>query len=316
LTSAISRRNLLRAGLPALAPTTPCASGDAAISKNVKIGFVTNGFRDYSNAALAKEFQAAGIRRIQLFLTQTDSNYWKYNNRSDLTSLTPRRCQEIAGIYRSAGISIHSLGVYANLIHPDAAERNQQLAYFEAMMKVGQAMGVRRLVTEAGHYFEANRPAQQVPYDWQEGVWHSMVSTCKELARRAEANDSIVLFEPFFLGLLSTARRTKLLLEEANSPQLRINLDPANLIEVNDLEEMFGQLQSRIESFHAKDRKLHIARGVPAGEGDVDYVSLLRLAAARVPDAPLFLEYADSKTRRAALAYVRNAIHQAGLREV
>ena len=38
---------------------------------------------------------------------------------------------------RSAGISIHSIGVYTNLIHPDEAERRANLAYFEAMMDAG-----------------------------------------------------------------------------------------------------------------------------------------------------------------------------------
>ena len=40
--------------------------------------------------------------------------------RSDLTA---DRCQAIADTYRSAGITIHSIGVYTNLIHPDEAER-------------------------------------------------------------------------------------------------------------------------------------------------------------------------------------------------
>ncbi len=73
---------------------------------------------------------------MQLFLSQSDTRYWKYNSRSDVSDLTAQRCQEIAGIYRSAGISIHSIGVYTNLIHPDEAERKANLDYFEAMMKI------------------------------------------------------------------------------------------------------------------------------------------------------------------------------------
>ena len=43
--------------------------------------------------------------------------------------------------FRAAGIEIHSIGVYTNLIHPDEAERKANLAYFDGMMKVGKAMG-------------------------------------------------------------------------------------------------------------------------------------------------------------------------------
>ncbi len=75
-------------------------------------------FRNYSNARLAEELAAQQINTVQLFLTQTDSNYWRYNGRSDLSGLSALRCRDIANAYRSAGISIHSIGVYTNLIHP------------------------------------------------------------------------------------------------------------------------------------------------------------------------------------------------------
>ena len=53
----------------------------------------------------------------------------------------------------------------------------------------------------------------------------------------------------------------------SSSPRIRALLDPANLLELNDLEEMFDQLESWIDCLHAKDRKLHVDRGVPAGQG-------------------------------------------------
>lgn len=318
-----TRRSLLRITASTALATPAALAADKARArkpkggkaKDVTIGFVTTEFRDFSNAALAKEFSAQGVRLIQLFLTQTDSDYWRYNNASDLRGLTPERCREIAGIYRSAGIAIHSIGVYANLIHPDAAERKLHLAYFEAMMKAGEAMGVRRFVTEAGHYLNPKVPAERVPYDWQEDVWRQMVSTGKELAQMASAHDATVLFEPFFQGFLATAKRTRVFLEEIGSPRMRVNLDPANLIEVNDLQEMFDQLAPLVDCIHAKDRKPHVTQGVPAGAGSVDYVKLVRLAVARTPGVPLVLEYANSKTWLQALAYVRNAIRLAGLTE-
>ena len=139
---------------------------------------------------------------MQLFLTQTDSNYWKYNGRNDLSDLTDARCKEIADTYRSAGISIHSIGVYTNLIHPDPAERKANLAYFEAMMKIGAQMNVTAFITEAGHYHDPTEPAPRVEHHFQEEVWKTMVATGKELARFAEAYNATVLFEPFFRHFL------------------------------------------------------------------------------------------------------------------
>jgi sugar phosphate isomerase/epimerase len=303
--SLLSRRGVLcaAAALPAAAQSRSSA---------VKVGIATTEFRTHTNAALAKEFKEAGIRTIQLFLTQTDSNYWKYNGRNDLVGLGPGRAAEIAGIYRYAGISIHSIGVYANLIHPELAERKANLAYFEAMMKVGRHMGVNVFISEAGHYRE---PLPGEPYHWREDVWRTMVGTGRELGAVADANGATVLLEPYFEGFLATAKRTRVFIEEVGSPRIRALLDPANLIESNDLEEMFQQLGPYIDCFHAKDRKLHVIRGVAAGQGDVDYRRFVALAAEKRPSAPLIIEYAGANSYRQALTHLRKAIAEQGLKE-
>lgn len=298
----------------ALLAAAGAASPPLANAKTVTIGMATTEFRKHTNRGLAKELSEAGIRTVQLFLTQTDSNYWKYNGRSDLAGLTPERSAEIASIYRSAGLSIHSIGVYTNLIHPEEAEREANLAYFQAMMKMGSHIGVRTFITEAGHY-RPEGPEPPVPYHWQEEVWRTMVATGKQLARMADAHDTTVLLEPYFQGFLATAKRTRMFLEEVGSPRIRALLDPANLLEVNDLEEMFHQLQPYIDCFHAKDRKLHVTRGVPAGAGDVDYRKFVTLAAERRPIAPLILEYVGADSFRQALTHLRQVIRKAGLAE-
>ncbi len=304
----ITRRNALRA-LP-LAGVAMQARGAAKI----QIGISTMDFREFSNSELARELKGQGIRTVQLFLTQTDSRYWKYGGRSDLPGLTPERCREIAAAYRSQGISIHSIGVYTTLVHEDPAERKANLAYFEAMMKAGGHMGVRTFVTEAGHYHPPG-PASSVPYDFQDGVWSMAVATVKELAAIAAGNNATVLLEPIYRSIFASAKRTRLFLEEVGSQHVRALLDPANLLEVNDLEEMFDQLGKWIGCIHAKDRKLHVTAGVPAGKGDLDYPKLVRLAAARTPQAPLIVEYAGLKDYKPALAHLRGAIRQAGLVE-
>jgi sugar phosphate isomerase/epimerase len=303
----MTRRETLLAGAAAMLPLAAAsAAGNPQPQAAPTIGIATLGFADYTNRRLAEELAAQGLRTVQLFLNQTDSRYWKYNGRSDLSALTAARCKEIAGAYRSAGIAIHSLGVYTNLIHPDEAERKANLAYFEAMMKAAQAMGVRTFITEAGHY-EPEKPAP-VAYHFQEEVWKQMVATAKELAERAEKYDMTVLFEPFFRGFLASAKRTRLFLEEVNSPRIRALLDPANLLEVNDLDEMFEQLKPWIDCLHAKDRKLHVDRGVPAGQGDLDYRKFVALAARHTPQAPLILEYVGAGDYKQALAHLHDAM--------
>ncbi|MFB3827749.1 MAG: sugar phosphate isomerase/epimerase family protein [Bryobacteraceae bacterium] len=300
----MSRRDAL--GLAGLAAAP-------APAKTIPIGMATTEFRKHSNKQLAAEFREQGIKRIQLFLTQTDSRYWRYNQPSDLAGMTAERAAEIAGLYHSAGISIHSVGVYANLIHPDPAEKKANFAYFEAMMKLGGHMGVRTFITEIGHYRAPGETG--IPFDWREDVWKAAVATAKELAQIAAAHGATVLLEAYFQGLLATAKRTRMFIEEVGSPRIRALLDPANLLEVNDVREMFDQLGPYIACMHAKDRKYHVTRGVGAGEGDLDYPAFVTLAAARTPGVPLMLEYVGAGTYKQALAHLRRVIREAGLQE-
>ena len=268
------------------------------------IGIATFGFGDFTNAALAKELANANIRTIQLFLSQSDSKYWRFNGRSDLSDLSTERCKEIAETYRSRGIAIHSIGVYTNLIHPDPSERKANLDYFERMMEVGEAMDVRTFITEAGHY-QPDENTSHVAYHFRDDVWKRMISVGKELGKRADAHGAKVLCEPYFGGFFATAKRTRLFLEEVGSERIRALLDPANLLEANDLEEMFDQLTPWIDCLHAKDRKLHAVGGVAAGKGDIDYAEFVRLASERTPHAPFILEYVNKDTYRDALAHLK-----------
>ncbi|HIQ23371.1 MAG TPA: sugar phosphate isomerase/epimerase [Planctomycetes bacterium] len=284
--------------------------GGQPAPSRITIGISTLGFSELTNAQLAAELAEAGIGTVQLFLNQADSRYWRYNGRVELGELSPARCRAIAQAYRSAGLEIHSMGVYTNLIHPDAGERQANLAYFEGMMRVGREMGVRRFVTESG-YYEPPKPSR-LSYHFREAVWKQMLTTVGRLAEVAERYQATVLLEPFFGDFLTTAKRTRVFLEEINSPRIRALLDPANLLEVNDLEEMFGQLGPWIDCLHAKDRKLHGDRGVAAGQGDLDYVRFVQLIARHTPQAPVILEYVGPDNYRQALEHLRGAIRRAG----
>jgi sugar phosphate isomerase/epimerase len=317
--TSVSRRGCLKSIVGAaaacrLAATAAHAAVPAAKSE-LTVGITTFGFTGYTNAALAKELSEAGITTVQLFLSQTDSKFWKFNGRSDLSSLTPERCREIAAIYRDAGINIHSIGVYTNLIHPDEAEVNANLAYFESMMEIGGHMNVRTFINEAGHYHDEKVPAPRVPLYFQDAVWPRMVATARRLGEMAEKHDAKVLFEPYFQSFFASAKRVRLFMEELNSPRLRVLLDPANLIELNDLDEMFNQLTPWIDCLHAKDRKHHTSRGVAAGQGDVDYQRFVTLAAKHTPHAPLVLEYVGPKDYLAARAHLLAAMQACGIPE-
>jgi len=311
----MTRRELIQtagAALPLVGASLASGSQGTKPEAGPIVGISTQGFTKHTNAQIAEELAGRGFRVVQLFLMQSDSRYWKYNGRSDLSDLTAARCEAIGRAYRSAGITIHSMGVYTNLIHGDTAERQACLAYFEDMMRVCSQMGVRTFITEAGHW-EPAKPTPGVPYHFRGEVWTQMLATAKQLAEMAERHDATVLMESSFASFLASAKRTRMFLQEVNSPRIRALLDPANLLEVDDLETMFEQLGPWIDCIHAKDRKLHVDQGVAAGQGDLDYRKFVALAAKRTPKAPLILEYVGPENYLQALQHLQKAIREAGL---
>jgi sugar phosphate isomerase/epimerase len=154
-----------------------------------------------------------------------------------------------------------------------------------------------------------------VPLEYQDDVWPRMIATARRLGDMAAKHDAKVLFEPSFLSFFSSAKRVRLFVEELNSPRLRVLLDPANLLELNDLDEMFLQLAPWIDCLHAKDRKYHTSRGVAAGKGDIDYKRFVTLAAKHTPQAPLILEYVGPKDYQAARAHLLDAMRACGIPE-
>ncbi len=124
-------------------------------------------------------------------------------------------------------------------------------------------MGVRTFITEAGHY-HPDGPAPTVAYYFREDVWKRTVATVKELARIAGAHDATVLMEPYFQSFFASAKRTRVFLEEIGSPRIRALLDPANLLELNDLDNV-GVNELYVKFGSAPTRGSVISSGLTRG---------------------------------------------------
>lgn len=283
------------------APALPAAPAGAP----VKLGLATNGFNDLTNDEMAQLAADAKLQCVQLFFTQKDSNYWKYNQPVDLSAVNEAECRRIAHAYRSRGLEIQALGVYANLIEPDEAARERNLQYFAEMLRIARAMGVGMLLTECGSILVPGK-GRDLSASLDERAWPRLLDMVRRLIPLAEEHEATIAVEPYFQDLLGSATAVRYFLEEIDHPRVRALLDPANLLPHNTLDEMFDALAPHIVALHAKDRKLHVTKGVAAGEGDLDYRRYLALARERCPDVPLVLEYVNPRTYQAALAHVRS----------
>ena len=251
------------------------------------LGVVTRSFRTRSNEETARLLEQGGFTCTELCLSQTDSAYWVYNGRSDMASFDDSRAREVLQCYQSRGIEVVAVGVFTNLLEPNDREREANLAYFERHMQIASLGGVRYVSTECG-FIPGRRGVQAESY---ESAFSRLRESLQELMVRSRGHGVAVALEPCVLDVVPSAKRMRDLLEQIGAPELRVLLDPANLIANSSEEDMFSYLGPHVAYFHAKDRRVNDTYGRIVGEGDIDWRLWLSLYHKRTEGIPILLDY-------------------------
>jgi len=253
------------------------------------VGVVTRSFPQLSNEQTADLLVRNGFRWTELCLSQTDSKYWVYNGRSDLSDMSDDRSRAIVETYRSRGIEVPVLGVFTNLIEPNDAELALNLAYFERMMQIASVNGIPTVATECGFV----RGARGVNADLYEAVFERLKSSFRWLLERADRSGVDIALEPCVIDIVPSAKRTADFIAQLGSPRVKVLLDPANLLANSSEEDMFRYLAPHIAYLHGKDRKVNDRKGSVVGEGDVNWPLFLKLYHQHTEGFPFILEYVD-----------------------
>jgi sugar phosphate isomerase/epimerase len=253
----------------------------------MEVGVVSRSFPQLTNEQAAELIASQGFRWTELCFSQTDSNYWRYNSRSDLSDLTNERSQEIVDTYRHHGVTVTSLGVFTNLLESDPAELQGNIEYFDRMMDIAAHNSVPIVATECG-FIPGRRGTLADTY---ESAFQLLVDNVRELCRRAEYYNVTLALEPCVLDVVPSAKRTADFLEQVGSDHLKVLLDPANLIANSSEDDMFRYLAPHIAYFHGKDRKVNDTYGRAVGDGDIDWKRFLSLYHQHTEGVPFILEY-------------------------
>ncbi|MFB5189195.1 sugar phosphate isomerase/epimerase family protein [Alicyclobacillus fastidiosus] len=251
------------------------------------VGIVTRSFPELTNAEAAELIASAGFRWIELCFSQTDSNYWVYNGRSDLTDLSDAKSKAIVSEYRNRGLEITSLGVFTNLLEPDDVQWKENLAYFDRLMEIAAVNEIPVVATECG-FIPGHRG---INADFFESRFARLCSALQWLTERASQYDLDVALEPCVLDVVPSAKRAVDLIQQVGSKRLKILLDPANFIANNTEEEMFLHLSPYVAYFHGKDRDVNAAKGCAVGDGHIDWHKFIECYQRCTPGVPFILEY-------------------------
>lgn len=186
-------------------------------------------------------------------------------------------------VFREQGLDIAVLGCYLNLAHPDPVELQKIKSRYFGHLRVAALAGCSVVGTETGapnaeYRLDENTHGQE--------ALNTFIRNLAEVVERAERWGVSMAIEPVWNHIVYSADRAVEVLSAIRSPNLRIILDPVNLLCLDNadnreaiFQDAFEKLQDHIAVVHLKDfvRREGKLVSVAPGTGEMNYENLLRL---------------------------------------
>ncbi|MEC6747985.1 sugar phosphate isomerase/epimerase [Marinilactibacillus sp. XAAS-LB27] len=208
--------------------------------------------------------------------------------------LTPGLATYYAEQFNKAGIKISILGCYVNIIDRNVEKREIALNDFIKHLSLSQSFNASMVATETGSvgkgYTEENFTTK---------AFNEVVSSVRKLTTVAEKFGTIVAIEAGMNHPLHSAKLAYQMIQEIQSPNLKIILDCANLISIDNyerqsavIEEALDLLDEHIVAMHIKDYviKENKVEIVPVGTGEMQYEKILSFIKYKKPNLFVSLE--------------------------
>ncbi|MBE6952802.1 MAG: sugar phosphate isomerase/epimerase [Ruminococcaceae bacterium] len=257
----------------------------------LNFGITTRSFNGLSAEACAARMREIGLKCTELCFVFSDLNCWAYNGVADISVLTSETVRSAVETIRAAGVEIVSLGVFSNLLEPDAEKLEQVFAYYRRFIELAAENHIPYIATENGFV-----PGQRgICADTFESKFIYFRDNMVRLADMAAEYGVSVAFEPCVLDLTPSAKRTRDFLLQCGRENLKILLDPANMIANCDEEDMFKYLAPYVAYFHGKDRHVNDTYGCNLGDGEIDWAKFLSLYHRHTDGRPFILEYVKNE---------------------
>ena len=222
-----------------------------------------------------------------------------------------------ATVRRALGpLDVAVLGCYLNLGSADEAAFAAMAAQYEAHLRLSRLLGGCVVGTETGSPY-AGAPEAEVH---GEAALERLIRRLRVLAATAEKLGALLAIEPVFTHILCDAQRTRRVLDAVASPNVRVILDPVNLLHPGNLgrrqavlDEAVALLGRDTTVLHVKDyvRDGDTLRAVAAGQGEMDYGPLFAALLPQKPEMHILLENTTPQNAGDALARVRALVMRA-----
>jgi len=213
----------------------------------------------------------------------------------------------------SRKICIAAISGTYNMIHPDLKERQAGLQRLRILTSACKRIGTSVITLCTGTRDPENMWRWH-PDNTSPQAWEDLLSSMDAALQIAEKEDIILAIEPERANVINTAARGRMLIDAMQSQHLKVIMDPANLIVLENkkymhhiLDEAFELLGEYIVLAHAKDIGPDNTFRA-AGTGILDYDYYLHKLQAATVEVPLILHGLSETQVDVAVRFLRERI--------
>lgn len=222
-------------------------------------------------------------------------------------------------VFERNQVEVAVLGCYLNIANPDKAQLEQVMNTYMHHIRFASFLECGMVGTETG---AVNTEYKFTPDNHTEWALASLIENLKRVVDYAERMGVCVGIEPVYNHIMCDVERTRKVLDAVNSPNLRVILDPINLLNVDNekqhekiVEGAFELLGDEIDAIHIKDYIVKEGRIVyeplTVGDGNFNIPHFLGILKKKKPFIHVLLEASTTENVKASCDYIRKCYEEA-----
>jgi len=234
--------------------------------------------------------------------------------------ISDEACAEYGEKARELGIVVGEIGMWENLMTPDAAQQERRIQSVRCMLRKAEIMGCRCVVTLVGTRHPSDAALAPHPYLFTRECRREFREIVLRILDGLDLTRTRYAIEPWHNTFFYQPEDIREFLNSVGHPALALHLDQMNMVDQRSffdttslIERTFELLADKVAAAHLKDIRCDHTHmflkwdEVPIGDGVLDYGTYLRRLAELPADTPCFCEHMQEE-RDYALCFTR--LHQ------
>lgn len=264
---------------------------------------------DYGKLPLEELFKRIsndGFHAIQLAIPKAIEGV------SSLDDVDEKLLQDIKAAMEKYDITIPVFGCYVELGHRDPVERQKHVNRFLKGMDFAKYLGARCIGSET-----TNFPLDGLVEERKE-AFEGLVDSVSQIVKKGEEIGLNVAIEPVAKHTLNTPKLVKELLERIPSDNLKIILDPVNLLTAENIEgqdalydECFEIFGDKIWALHMKGIKRDTTGGLEKAsfeENEANFKKVIDWVKVNMPETTVLREEIKPEHAKTDYIYMKSLI--------